>query len=65
LTALAHDKFVLQEGEEEYAPLNFPCWKFEPFRSILLNEDLGKYKEKKQRSKEVGGKKVEHLTLND
>ena len=46
LTALAHDKFVLQEGEEEYAPLNFPCWKYEPFRSILMNEDLGKYKEK-------------------
>jgi len=46
LTALAHDKFVLQQGEEEYAPLNFPCWKFEPFKSILLAEDLGKYKEK-------------------
>jgi hypothetical protein len=46
LTALAHDKFVLQQGEEEYAPLNFPCWKFEPFKSILLNEDLSKYKEK-------------------
>jgi hypothetical protein len=50
LTALARDKFVLQEGEEEYAPLNFPCWKFEPLRSILMNEDLNKYKE---RSKEV------------
>jgi hypothetical protein len=46
LTALAHDKFVLQEGEEEYAPLNFPCWKYEPFKSILLAEDLGKYKER-------------------
>lgn len=48
LTAFAHDKFVLQEGEEEYAPLNFPCWRYEPLKSILLNEDLGKYKEKKQ-----------------
>ncbi|MFA5293734.1 MAG: HNH endonuclease [Phycisphaerae bacterium] len=46
LTALAHDKFVLQQGDEEYAPLNFPCWKFEPLRSILLKEDLAKYKER-------------------
>jgi len=45
LAALAHDKFVLQEGEEDYAPLNFPRWKEEPLRSILLNEDLKKYKE--------------------
>jgi len=47
LAALAHDKFVLQEGDEEYAPLNFPCWQYEPLRSILLAEDLSKYKEKK------------------
>ncbi len=46
LAALAHDKFVLQQGEEEFAPLNFPCWQYEPLRSILLNEDLGKLKEK-------------------
>jgi len=46
LAALAHDKFVLQEGEEEYAPLNFPCWKYEPLRSVLLAEDLSKYKER-------------------
>lgn len=45
LTALARDKFVLQAGEEEYAPLNFPCWKNEPLRSFLMNEDLRKYKE--------------------
>ncbi|MCE5339610.1 MAG: HNH endonuclease [Planctomycetaceae bacterium] len=44
LVALARDKFVLQAGDEEYAPLNFPCFKNEPFRSILLNEDLRKYK---------------------
>jgi hypothetical protein len=54
LTAMAHDKFVLEQGEEQYAPLNFPCWKDEPFRSILLNEDLNKYKEgSKQRGREV------------
>lgn len=44
VAAFAHDKFVLQTGDEDYAPLNFPCWKFEPFRSILLHEDLRKYK---------------------
>ncbi|MFA5293504.1 MAG: HNH endonuclease [Phycisphaerae bacterium] len=44
LAAFARDKFILQEGEEEYAPLNFPCFKFEPFRSFLLEEDLKKYK---------------------
>lgn len=45
LAALAHDKFVLQAGEEEFAPLNFPNWRFEPYRSFLLKTDLGKYKE--------------------
>jgi len=44
IAAFAHDKFVLQAGDEEYAPLNFPCFKFEPFRSFLLEEDLKKYK---------------------
>jgi hypothetical protein len=50
LAALAHDKFVLQAGEEEYAPLNFPQWQFEPMRSILMKEDLGKFKERTQNS---------------
>jgi len=45
LAALAHDKFVLQDGDEEFAPLNFPCWQYEPLRGILMNEDLRKYKE--------------------
>jgi hypothetical protein len=40
IAAFAHDKFVLQSGEEEYAPLNFPCFKSEPFRTFLLEEDL-------------------------
>jgi len=44
VAAFARDKFVLQSGDEEYAPLNFPCFQYEPFRSILLNEDLRKYK---------------------
>lgn len=42
IAAFAHDKFVLMAGEENYAPLNFPCFKDEPFRSFLLNEDLKK-----------------------
>jgi hypothetical protein len=40
IAAFAHDKFVLQAGDEEYAPLNFPCFKNEPFRTFLLAEDL-------------------------
>jgi hypothetical protein len=47
IAAFAHDKFVLQAGDEEYAPLNFPCFKFEPFRTFLLEEDLNKYKKQK------------------
>jgi hypothetical protein len=46
LCAFAHDKFVLQSGDEEYAPLNFPCFKYEPFKSILLKENLYEHKEK-------------------
>ena len=36
LTALARDKFVIQSGDDEYAPLNFPILRNEPFRSELL-----------------------------
>jgi hypothetical protein len=46
IAAFARDKFVLQAGEEDYAPLNFPCFKHEPFKSILLNENLRKYKKR-------------------
>jgi hypothetical protein len=44
LVAYAHDKFVLQSGDEEYAPLNFEIFKYEPFRSFLLDVDLNKFK---------------------
>jgi hypothetical protein len=44
IAAFTRDKFVLQSGDEEYAPMNFPCFKYEPFRSFLLAEDLKKYK---------------------
>jgi len=47
IAAFARDKFVLQAGEEEYAPLNFPCFKNEPFKSFLLEEDLNKYRKEK------------------
>ncbi len=49
LAALARDKFVIQSGDEDYAPLNFPCFKNEPLRSFLLAADLSKYKEKSER----------------
>jgi hypothetical protein len=61
IAAFVRDKFVLQAGEEDYAPLNFPCFKNEPFRSYLLEEDFSKYRERskevrKQRSKEQNPK---------
>ncbi len=49
VAAMARDKFVLQQQEEEYAPLNFPCFKNEPFRSYLLQEDLRSRAEKPRR----------------
>jgi len=59
--AFARDRFVLQAGEEDYAPLNFPCWKFEPFRSILMNEDLRKYKTPRT----AGGTQLEFKFVRD
>ena len=53
ICAFAHDKFVLQAGDEEYAPLNFPCWKFEPFKTILLKENLNEYLEKSYRKNRI------------
>jgi hypothetical protein len=44
LAAYAHDKFVLLANDEEYAPLNFEIFRYEPFRSFLLETDLNKYK---------------------
>ena len=42
--AIARDKFVIQAGDDEYAPLNFPVFKYEPFRSLLLRSDLNEFK---------------------
>ena len=44
LAAMARDKFVIENGDEEYAPLNFPIFKNEPFKSILLKSDLREMK---------------------
>jgi hypothetical protein len=44
LAALARDKFVLQAGEEDYAPLNSPIFKNEPFKTLLLRSDLNEHK---------------------
>jgi hypothetical protein len=46
LAALARDRFVIQNGEQEYAPLNFPVFKKEPFKTFLLKIDLNEYKRK-------------------
>lgn len=40
LAAMARDKFVIENKDDEYAPLNFPIFKKEPFKSILLKSDL-------------------------
>ncbi|MGA2916081.1 MAG: hypothetical protein ABSE89_08670 [Sedimentisphaerales bacterium] len=45
LAAMARDKFVLQNGEEDYARLNFEYFKFKTFKHLLLNADLEKIKQ--------------------
>ncbi|MCX5632183.1 MAG: hypothetical protein NTW93_00670 [Phycisphaerae bacterium] len=45
LAAMARDRFVLQNGEENYARLNFEHFKFKTFKYLLLNADLEKIKE--------------------
>jgi hypothetical protein len=45
LAALARDKFVIECGDQNYTPLNFPLFKSEPFKTILLRSDLNEYKQ--------------------
>jgi hypothetical protein len=45
ICALVHDKFVIQSGDEEYAPLNFPILKDEPFKSELIKMDISEFRE--------------------
>ncbi len=40
VAAAARDKFILANGDEEYAPLNFEIFRKEPYRSLLLGGDL-------------------------
>jgi hypothetical protein len=42
--ALVRDKFVIQAGDDYYAPLNFPVLKNEPFRSRLLKMGLDEFR---------------------
>jgi len=61
LAAYAHDKFVIQSGDEEYAPLNFETFKYEPFRTFLLEIDLNKFKSANSRlapTPAVGGRVI-------
>jgi len=44
ICALVHDKFVIQSGDDEYAPLNFPILRNEPFRSKLLKTDISEFR---------------------
>ena len=53
LAAYAHDKFVLLANDEDYAPLNFESFKYEPFRSFLLETDLNKFKLQRHRALSV------------
>ncbi|MCE5341438.1 MAG: HNH endonuclease [Planctomycetaceae bacterium] len=45
LAAMARDKFVIENGDEEYTPLNFSILKKEPFKTFLLNTDLCEMRE--------------------
>ena len=44
ICALVHDKFVIQSGDDEYAPLNYPIFKNEPFRNRLLKMDISEFR---------------------
>jgi hypothetical protein len=42
LAAMARDKFIIENGDGEYAPLNFTIFRKEPFKTFLLKSDLYK-----------------------
>ena len=44
ICALVHDKFVIESGEEIYAPMNFAILKVEPFRSKLTGMDISEFR---------------------
>jgi len=45
ICALVHDKFVIEAGDDEYAPLNFPVLRNAPFRGRLLEMDIKEFRE--------------------
>jgi hypothetical protein len=47
LAAMARDKFIIENKDEEYAPLNFPIFKKEPFKTFLLKSDLCQMRDKR------------------
>ncbi|OHB59866.1 MAG: hypothetical protein A2173_11920 [Planctomycetes bacterium RBG_13_44_8b] len=47
ICALVHDKFVIQSGDDEYAPLNYPHLRKEPFRTRLMKTDISEFRKKK------------------
>jgi hypothetical protein len=47
LAAMARDKFIIENGDSEYAPLNFAIFQKEPFKTFLLNSDLCEMREKR------------------
>ena len=53
VAALARDKFVLIAGEDDYAPMNFPHFKHQPFRSLLINENLRKLSQRNFKSERI------------
>jgi hypothetical protein len=63
ICVLVHDKFVIQAGDDEYAPLNFPSLRKEPFRGRVLEMDISEFRGKsleflaKKVGIELGGRK--------
>ncbi len=50
LAAMARDKFIIENKDEEYAPLNFPIFRKEPFKTFLLKSDLREMRDSSLRS---------------
>jgi hypothetical protein len=40
IAAMARDKFIIENQDEAYSPLNFPIFRKEPFKTLLLKSDL-------------------------
>lgn len=45
LAAVAHDKMVIENNDEDYAPLNFSMFKIPAFKKVLLNTDIKSLRE--------------------